>query len=217
MSIFWLNDPSILLQIHSLHDFWPEESMSKNEKFNAITRLLLLIILFFYISNRSIKFVCIGLTTLVMITIVYYIQEKDTETFTNLDTCNSSTKLQKPTTENPMANVLLPEIKDDPERPAAAFTYGNASTTKVEESVKDMTCKVSFKDEDADEMKRKLFSNVGDQYNLDRSLIQFYTTSSTDIPNDRENYQQWLYGNMPSCKDQDPIACLKNSFRHIPD
>ena len=65
--------------------------------------------------------------------------------------------------------------------------------------------------------KKKLFSNVGDNFNLDRSMTQFYAVSDNRVPNDREDFQEWLYGNMPSCKDQDPIACLKNSFKYIPD
>ena len=73
MVVFWLNDPSILFNVNSIKDFSPNNEMSKNKKFNAITRLLLLIIVTFYISNRCIKFLCIGVTTLAMVTLVYYI------------------------------------------------------------------------------------------------------------------------------------------------
>ena len=53
---FWLKDPSVLVNIHSqniVNSFWPNETMNKNEKFNAITRLLLVIIVVFYICSYS--------------------------------------------------------------------------------------------------------------------------------------------------------------------
>lgn len=214
---FWLKDPSILVNIHSqniVNSFWPNETMNKNEKFNAITRLLLVIIVVFYISNGSIKFLCMGCTTLFMITLVYFVHVKDTETFINISSCKKETT--KTNTDNPMANLLLPEIKDNPEKKPSEKTYGIEQTIQIEDNVKDMTCKLSFENEDSDEIKKKLFSNVGEQLLLDRSMTQFYTTSNNEVPNDRESFQEYLYGNMPSCKDQDSIACLKRNFRHVP-
>ena len=114
---FWLKDPSVLVNIHSqniVNSFWPNETMNKNEKFNAITRLLLVIIIVFYISNGSIKFLCMGCTTLFMITLVYFVHVKDMETFINIASCKKETT--KTNTDNPMANLLLPEIKDNPEK-----------------------------------------------------------------------------------------------------
>lgn len=218
MVVFWLNDPSVLFNVNSIKDFWPNNEMSKNKKFNAITRLLLLIIVTFYISNRCIKFLCIGVTTLAMVTLVYYINIKDREYFTNKKCeCKENMNATQSTVNNPMSNLLLPEIKDNPNKKQSEKAFGCKNTTKIEENVKDMICNVSFKDENQDEIKKKLFSNVGDNFNLDRSMTQFYAVSDNTVSNDREEFQNWLYGNMPSCKDQDPIACLKKSFRHIPD
>ncbi len=217
MVVFWLNDPSILFNVNSINDFWPNNEMSKNKKFNAITRLLLLIIVTFYISNRCIKFLCIGVTTLAMVTLVYYINIKDREHFTNKKCeCKENKNATQSNVENPMANLLLPEIKDQPNKKQSEKAYGCKNITKIEENVKDMICNVSFKDENKDEIKKKLFSNVGDNFHLDRSMTQFYTVADNTVSNDREEFQNWLYGNMPSCKDQDPIACLKKSFTHIP-
>ena len=213
---FWLNDPSVLVNINNnniLSNFWPNETMNKNEQFNAITRLLAVMIIVFYISNRSLKFLCMGCTTMFMITLVYFVQTKKTETFLNINSCNKETS--KPTVDNPMNNILLPEIKDNPEKKPSDIAYGSNNVKNIEENVKDLTCNVSFTDESKDEIKEKLFSNVGDQLLLDRSMTQFYTTSNTSVPNDRESFQEYLYGNMPSCKDQDSIACLKQNFRHI--
>jgi len=215
MTSFWLNDPTVLLNIHSFHDFWIMEGMSKNEKFNAITRLLLLIIVVFYISNRSIKFLCIGLTTLCMVTLVYYVSSKDQESFvSSSNICNKSKTTS--TVDNPMSNLLLPEIQYDPNKKESGPAFGKKHTNEIEENVKDLTCQLSFKDENSDEIKKKLFSNVGEQLLFDRSMTHFYTNSANQVPNDRESYQEFLYGNMPSCKDQDPLACLKQNFRHIP-
>ena len=130
--------------------------------------------------------------------------------------CKENKNATQSNEENPMANLLLPEIKDQPNKKQSEKAYGCKNITKIEENVKDMICNVSFKDENKDEIKKKLFSNVGDNFYLDRSMTQVYAVADNTVSNDREEFQNWLYGNKPSCKDQDPIACLKKSFRHIP-
>ena len=97
--------------------------------------------------------------------------------------------------------------------------YGTAENMSPEEK------KISFlnkyfifkkiRNVDANEI-YNIFINVGDNLYLDRSMTQFYTLPNNTVTNDRKDFQEWLYGNMPSCKDQDPLTCLKKTFRHIP-
>ena len=63
----------------------------------------------------------------------------------------------------------------------------------------------------------KLFKDLGDDFVFDRSMRNFYTTANTKVvPGDQKAFAEFLYGDMQSCKDGDPIACEKNSFRYIP-
>ena len=92
-----------------------------------------------------------------------------------------------------MGNVLISEYSEDPLRKEAAPAF-NPTVIK----------------------------NINKQTNLDTNNIefenlmhQFYSMPSTTIPNDQEAFGDYLYGNMPSCKEGDPIACVKDNFRYI--
>ena len=49
-------------------------------------------------------------------------------------------------------------------------------------------------------------------------MRQFYTVANTKLPNDQKEFGEWLYGNMPSCKDGDAQQCLRKAAgnRFIP-
>ena len=70
MSLFWINDPTILLNKYNLV-FWPEDSMSMNDKLNAITRLVIALTVAGFLFTQNINFVWIGILTLGCI-IVYH-------------------------------------------------------------------------------------------------------------------------------------------------
>ena len=70
MTQFWINDPTILLNKYSL-TFWPTESMSMNEKLNAMTRLIIVLSLLGFICfNRSL-FLVMGLILVGAIVLIY--------------------------------------------------------------------------------------------------------------------------------------------------
>ena len=46
-------------------------------------------------------------------------------------------------------------------------------------------------------------------------MRQFYSTSSTTIPNDQDGFLKFCYGDMLSCKGGDELACSNNNYRHI--
>ena len=82
----WLNDPTILLKHDNLKDIWPLEKMSAEEKVNAITRLVIILTILGYILTVSTKIFYLGLVTLAIIIVVYYLQKGSSnkkEKFTN--------------------------------------------------------------------------------------------------------------------------------------
>ena len=104
-------------------------------------------------------------------------------------------------------NVLLPEIYYDPHRKQAAPAFNAEVEKKINSSVKELVGNSFGNQEIAD----KIFAELGDDFNLNRSMIQYNATANTQIPNDRKAYQEWLYGNMPSGKEGDPGALEKKS------
>ena len=65
-------------------------------------------------------------------------------------------------------------------------------------------------------IKKKLFKDLGDEIEFDRSMRNFYSTPNTKIPNDQEGFAKFCYGDMPSCKEGDPLACEKLAFKYLP-
>ena len=212
-SIFWLEDPNQLLKNAEI---WPMPNMNKTNKFNAISRLIIILTVLGYLTSKSIMIIISGILTLSIIGFIYYNSSKINSTmegFKNLN--NANQEIQTISTEqNPLSNVQLPEIQFDPERPPAPPAYTEEEEKENNNMTKNMIVNASFQGDK--ELKKKLFKDLGDELEFDRSMINFYTTPNTKIPNDQDKFAQFCYGNMPSCKEGDPLACEKRAFRYRP-
>lgn len=209
---FWLKDPSILLNKDALKQLLPSSSMSYTEKLNAITRLILILSVLGYIVASSVKILVAGLIALLFIVIIERqytkkeAQKKVTkalkEGMTNQIFYDSvKSNLTAPKKENPLMNVMLPEIKYNPERKAAAPSFAPPVEKEINDEVKK-------------NLDPKLFQDLGDNILFDQSMRQFHTMPNTLIPNDQKAFAEFCYGNMPSCKEGDPIQCEKKNFRY---
>lgn len=116
---------------------------------------------------------------------------------------------------NPLSNVLLTEIMDDPGRQSAPPSFNADISHDIRKNVKNTvqmlnpTIKCSNK---------QLFSTLGDNFYLDQSIRQFVSTANTKIPNDQGAFAQYLYSDMKySGKDNTiygAIARLKDNIRY---
>ena len=86
---------------------------------------------------------------------------------------------QEPTPENPFMNILL---TDDYSSRKPVCNYTRDTTDKVDKIYHD-----------------KLFMDTDLVYNPDASSRQFYSTPSTQIPNDQGSFAKWCY--------QTPVSC----------
>ena len=67
---FWLSDPTILLNKQHILELWPNRNMDKNDKLNAISRLIILLTVVGFLYTRELKMLITGLITLVVIVLV---------------------------------------------------------------------------------------------------------------------------------------------------
>ena len=114
-----------------------------------------------------------------------------------------------PQKENPMMNVLLPEISYNPTRNEAAPSYNVAVEKEINNSTKNYVVNTTFSDENNKQreyIKRKLFSDLGDSYDLDTSMRNFYTNPNTTIPNDQGGFANFCFGDMISAKEGNEFA-----------
>ena len=217
---FWLDNPSILLDKSQIGNIWIKDDMTTIDKYNAITRLVILLSILGLIISKSPNYIISGIITLVIIVFMHKrgycsnIEKKLKEQFSNLPSADSlfakkvecSDAHTDPTLENPMGNVLLPELNANPNRKPAKLAYDCDHKNVINK----MTKVSIIKNSDVDP---RLFKDLGDQLEFDYSMRNFYTTPNTTIPNDQKSFAEFCYGNMPSCKECDAVQCNKNISR----
>jgi len=107
-----------------------------------------------------------------------------------------------PTKSNPMMNVMLPEIQDNPQRNVAAPSFAPKVEKEINNSVKE-------------NIDPRLFQDLGDNIEFETSMRSFYTTPNTQVPNNQKAFAEFCYGGMKSCKEGDGNSCHKNNYRHV--
>lgn len=217
---FWFNDPMVLFNKNQIFNIWPLTHQSLDDKLNSVTRLIIILTIVGFIITRNFRILITSFITLLVLVFIHknkknIITKKKlnsiNENFINnkKDTASSQEKFTKPSEKNPLMNVLLPEIKYNPKRKAAAPSFN----PEVEKEINEKTKKSG--------LDSKLFLDLGDNinfernFNLDQSMQRFYTTANSKVGNDQAAFAKFCYGNMLSCKDGDTIQCEKNSKRWI--
>jgi len=214
----WLRDPRILLRNDKIKQIWPLPGMSPEEKANAITRLVIILMLIGYLLTLSSNIFLIGLVTLGVVYTLYFIQSSATnnsvEKFSNrLSGVYPSitdpivyemekNNYTKPTVSNPLMNVTLPEVLYNPTRKPAAPAFNPEVEQKINSSVQKFV-EEPFNDTD---INKKLFADLGDELQFNRSMLPFNAMPNTQVPNDQGAFQNYLYGDMISGKEGNPLA-----------
>jgi hypothetical protein len=224
VSNFWVNNPSILLNKKYIIELWPSNNMDFEEKLNAITRFVILLTILGFIFTKSENIIFIGIITLIIIVILFYTKKERTpkglEAFTTTPTkITDSTMLDKflkkeyepVNKKNPLNNVLLTEIYDSPNRRSAPPSFQPQVYEDINTSTKKMIQQLNPTIENTN---KQLFGGLGEKFEFDQSMQQYYSTPNTKIPNDQGAYANYLYGDMPSCKEGDAIACIRDNGRY---
>jgi hypothetical protein len=210
---FWLYNPNILFKSGELSNIWPTKNMSFTEKLNSISRLVIMLTLLGYILTQNIKILLSGLVTLGTIILLHFLKkrrhQKKKEGFTNIDIYDIlKPTYTEPTVTNPVMNVLLPEINDNPNRGEAA----PASIPIVESDINEKTKQFIVKNFNDSTIDQRLFNDLGDNFNFDQSMHAWYPMPNTTIPNDQKSFAEYCYGDMIACRDENnnEIACIRN-------
>ena len=229
---FWINQPSVLLDKNDMTDLWPMPLMSVEQKLNAITRLVLLLTILGFLITNNINIIFTGFITLAIFVMLYRTQytlntssssssdsgsgsgseSSKKEGFVNSQMYNMlKPHLTTPTIQNPMMNVLLPEISYNPTRDEAAPAYNSEVEKEINHSTEGYVV-LDFEPRnltEAEKLRKKLFADLGDKYEFDDSMRMFYTNPSTTIPNDQKGFADFCCGDMISCKQGNEMACQR--------
>ena len=242
-TVFWFNDPTILLKREYILELWPLTTMNYEQKSNAVARLIILLSVLGYIFTSSAKILITGCVTLGVIFAVFktnkqkITKEMMNEAFTvkgdevfiaglvksrnprittnpaTLETVLKS-EFKAGTKKNPFSNVLLTEIMDDPDRKAAQPSFN----PDVDEQItKDVKRSVQFMNPDIKNTSKQLFGDLYEDFNLDQSNRVFFSTANTRVNSDQSAFGKFLYGDMPSAKESNADGNLqreKDSYRY---
>jgi hypothetical protein len=228
-TIFWYNDPAILINKNHV-EFWPLPTMTFESKLNAITRLVILLsILGFILSSFSFKYIIIGLITLIVINLIYFLKKqknippflkKQKEGFDNIEneidpvTLKSVLKrdFYSSSDKNPFGNVLLTEINDEPKRLAAPPSFNLDVSEDITKNIKKMVQDLNPTIKNTD---KQLFGDLYQNFELDQSNRVFFSNANTRVTNDQGAFANFLYGGMISAKEGNPLALLQDNYRYI--
>ena len=207
---FWLDDPIILFKSSNINQLWPTSDMTSNEKLNAVTRTVILLTIIGYLLKMTSKIIITGIITLGIIIVMHNIKKKNKkEGFTDPRLYNlMPNNYTLPTEKNPVMNMLLTEIKDNPNRKAAAPSYNKEIEEKINNKTQEFVVN-SF--DDTENIDERLFKDLGDSFNFDRSMRAWYATANTQTPNAQKAFAEWCYGDMISCKEGNEFACTRSA------
>lgn len=229
---FWSNEPTILMNKNYINELWPTPKMSYEQKLNAVSRLVIILSVLGFIFTMSVKMLIMGFVTLIVLFALYATEKKPTklskeflqEGFSNSKTVDGQkiihpetlqtflkSQFEENTKLNPMANVLLTDIQDNPNRKSAPPAFNVDVHEDITKSTKKMVQKLNPGIKNTN---KQLFGDLGEKWNLDQSMRSFYSTASTKVANDQGAFAQFLYGNMPSAKEGDPFALLQDNPRY---
>jgi len=211
---FWIQDPYVLINKEQIFELWPMSFMTYNQKLNALSRLIILLSLLGGILFKSVKAITSGIVVLFLIALLKAGSISNlSEGFNSMDELDvmddenkeeiedMHTKLseyKKPTVTNPLGNVLLTDIQDNPERKSAPPAFYEPIHEDINNKTKEMIKELNKSNVD---IEKKLFQDLGNNTVFDYSMRNFYSTANTEIPNDQKSFTEYLYGDMKSTKD----------------
>jgi hypothetical protein len=233
-STIWINEPLILFNKDYILQVWPSSKMSYEDKINAISRLVIIVTILGFIITMNTNILLVGVVTLVAIFAMYKMRKQKVtkdmlnvskEGFSGIDVKNQQETIINPDTlktylksefmpvnkKNPLGNVLLTEIVDNPNRKPAPPSFNTEVYDDINVSTKKM---VQSLNPGIKNTNKQLYGDLGEQFEFDQSQWSFYSTPNTKIPNDQGAFANYLYGDMPSCRDGNAFACVQDNIRY---
>jgi hypothetical protein len=211
--------------------------MDRDARLNAMSRLIIVLTLLGYLITMSYSVLLLGVISLAGIAILSTATQSAAtnptgkadakEGFSNYANYNTGRRrknnssnsamapapspsgltFQAPTPQDPLMNVLLTDIQDRPNRPAAEPAFNPDVERDINQSTK--TFAVNDMDGNTANFEDRLFRDLGDNYEFSNSMRNYFATPNTRIPNDQHAFAEFCYGSMISCKEGNMMACAR--------
>lgn len=194
--IFWLENPKILFHKKHMLEFWPYESMSYNQKLNATTRFLILVSLLGYMTLNNYLVLLFGVILILLIVFIHnYYKREGKESMMNMKELREEDN-EKLTSHNPLYNVLLTDYTDNVDKKPARKHYDEKTEEHINNQVKNFVLENNKDNKDIG----KIFNNVVNNLDFEKSMRQFHMNPSTTIPNSQDDFLKYCYNDLYSEK-----------------
>ena len=106
--------------------------------------------------------------------------------------------------------MLLTQIGDSPQRKSAPPSFNTAVYEDINNTTKKIiqTLNPGIKNTN-----KQLFGDLGEKFEFDQSMWQYYSMPNTKVGNDQGAYADYLYGGMISGKE-DALARVQDNYRY---
>jgi hypothetical protein len=225
--LFWSENPNVLLDPKHAFEFFPTETMSFNQKLNALTRIVLILTLISYIFTQKPRILIISLVSLLCIFLLHYSTiQKSSEGFQEgdngfrkfynrngpfVEVDIQKNEYQESEPSNPLSNVMLTDYDYNPNKKPAPPSYTEKDKDIILEETKKQ---IQLLNPDQPDIDKKLYHDVTDNLDFEQSMRQFYSTANTTIPNDQQGFAEFCYGDMISAKEGNMFAAVRNNPRY---
>ena len=220
---FWSNQPTILFNKDYIFELWPNTDMCYEQKINAITRLIILLSILGYMLTLSMRILAVGAITILIIFVLFTMRKQkitkemmnegfkmqepamvENSSYVNPVTLDSvlRSEFKEGNRKNPFSNVLLPQINEDPERKAAPPSFNVDVDEDITRNVKKA---VQMMNPGIKDTNKQLFGDLYQEFELDQSNRQFFSTANTRVTNDQGAFAEYLYNDLKfSAKESTP-------------
>lgn len=224
-------NPNVLFQQKYIFEFFPVDSMTYEQKLNAIARTVIVLTVISFAFTQNIRTLLVGVITLGAVFVMYFYHEKErkkTDSKKLTDTKEGfegpalayyvennipipADVFTTPDSSNPFSNVLMTDYEYNPNKKPAPPAFNKNINEQILTQAKKL---VNEANPDQPDLSNKLFKDLGEQMEFEQSLRQFNSNPATTIPNDQGAFAEFCYGSMVSCKEGNKFACARNLSRH---
>jgi hypothetical protein len=241
---FWSSDPNILLNKDYIFEFFPTETMTYEQKMNAVSRLVILLTIVGFLFSRNLRLIIISAIILSSIFLLYNYQKKEQDKkerkkvtlekqMENFETDSSSNFSKNPARVLlKEKNIDIPESQDVFDQPTPVNPFSNVMITDYDYNPEKKPAGPSYNEDvnrnilkqakqlvinanpDQPNIADKLFRGLGESLEFEQSMRQFTSNPSTTIPNDQKGFAEFCYGGLISAKEGNMFSLARNLSRH---
>lgn len=199
----WINDLQFFFSTEQAFNIYPTGNMSYSEKLSSVLRFSVYFSVIMYLLKQNVKVFFLPVFIFMLtFTLRKFDESKNlVEEKYSANDCKHENETKEgdpyqcvaPTEDNPFMNVLMSDYATNVDRNPAC----NIQQTKTKELMKK-------------KYEKRLYQNLDDIDDTENSFRQFYTTSSTTIPNDQDGFAKWLYfSEEKTCKEGNLTRCFR--------